>query len=145
MILRYIIYWPINLVLVLLAYILSPFLALWSMKYGPILPGMWRWFSTLNNTLDGGWDDHVEGFKDPATLNKFQLWWQRTRWTWRNPCNGWQSELLGIKSIDQGFTVKKDIPLFGKFYLKLWLGWNPNKRGGNYYPFAFQFAPKRKA
>jgi len=142
-ILRYVLYWPVNLVLVLLAYILSPFLALWSMKYGPVLPGKWRWFSTLNGTLDGGIEQHVPGFDTNA--KGFKLWWQRTRWTWRNPCNGWQSELLGIKSIDQGFTVKKDIPLFGKFYLKLWMGYNPNKRGGNYYPYMFQFAPKRKA
>lgn len=142
MILRYILYWPVNFALVLLAYVLSPFLALWSMKYGPVLPGRWRLFSTLNATLDGYIAQGVDGF-DPNAKG-FKLWWQRTRWTWRNPCNGWQSELLGIKNIDQGFTVKKDIPLFGGYKIKFWCGWNNNKRGGNYYPYAFQCSIRRK-
>ncbi|MDK4736023.1 hypothetical protein [Rhizobium sp. CNPSo 3490] len=52
-ILRYIAYLPVNLALVGLAYLLSSFLAAWSMKHGPVLPGRWRWFSTLNADLDG--------------------------------------------------------------------------------------------
>lgn len=40
--LLYIIYLPVNITFVLLAYALSPFLAAWSMKHGPVLPGRWR-------------------------------------------------------------------------------------------------------
>ena len=142
MILRYILYWPVNLVLVLLAYVLSPFLALWSMKFGPVLPGRWRWFSTLNGTLDGGIEQGVDGF-DPKARG-LNLWWQRTCWTWRNPCNGWQSELLGVSDIAWAFTFKRDLPLLFGLYLKLWLGWNPNQRGGNYFPYMFQAGLKRR-
>ncbi|MCB2403985.1 hypothetical protein ACC808_00690 [Rhizobium ruizarguesonis] len=85
--LLYIIYLPVNITFVLLAYPLSPFLAAWSMKHGPVLPGRWRWFSTLNADLDGYTPQRVAGF-DPAAKG-FKLWWQRTRWTWRNPYNGW--------------------------------------------------------
>ncbi|WP_245510262.1 DUF7338 family protein [Rhizobium ruizarguesonis] len=78
--LLYIIYLPVNITFV-------PFLAAWSMKHGPVLPGRWRWFSTLNADLDGYTPQRVAGF-DPAAKG-FKLWWQRTRWTWRNPYNGW--------------------------------------------------------
>lgn len=142
MIIRYIACWPVNAVLVLTAYVLSPFLALWSMKYGPVLPGKWRWFSTLNATLDGYIAQGVSGF-DPNAKG-FKLWWQRTRWTWRNPCNGWQSEALGVADVAKAFSVKREVPLVGGFYLKLWLGWNPNKRGGNYFPYMFQCGIRRR-
>ncbi|MGO6684180.1 DUF7338 family protein [Rhizobium leguminosarum] len=138
---RYLAYLPANLAFVGFAYVLSPLLAAWSMKHGPVLPGRWRWFSTLNADLDGYIPQHVEGF-DPAAKG-FKHWWQRTRWTWRNPCNGWQSEALGVEDIASVFTVKCDLPLAFGFYLKVWLGWNPIKRGGNYYPYMFQIGPKR--
>lgn len=141
MVIRYIAYLPANMILVGLAYVLSPFLAAWSMKHGRVLPGRWRWFSTLNADLDGYIPQRVAGF-DPAAKG-FKLWWQRTRWTWRNPCNGWQSEALGVEDIGKAFTIKRDVPLACGFYLKLWLGGNPIKRGGNYYPYMLQIAPKR--
>jgi hypothetical protein len=97
--------------------------------------------ATLESLSVGG--KPVAGF-DPAA-DGFKLWWQRTRWTWRNPCNGWQSELLGVADIASAFTVKRDLPLLFGYHLKLWLGWNPIKRGGNYFPFMFQIGPKRGA
>jgi hypothetical protein len=173
MIFRYIAYWPLNVFLVCTAWgISSPILIailayfgvgmsvrLWtlplllfsapslaglSLVTGPKLPGLLQWFSTLNADLDGGWRQKVDGFRDPATLNTFQLWWQRTRWTWRNPCNGWQSELLGVSDISKAFSVKREVPLLFGFFVKWWAGWNPNKRGGNFYPYAFQCGLKRR-
>ncbi|WP_426782277.1 DUF7338 family protein [Rhizobium beringeri] len=44
-------------------------------------------FSTLHADLDGYTPQRVAGF-DPAAKG-FKLSWQRTRWTWRNPYNGW--------------------------------------------------------
>ncbi|MGO7985008.1 DUF7338 family protein [Rhizobium leguminosarum] len=83
---RYLIFLPANVGLIIAAYFLSPFLAAWSMKHGRVLPGCWRWFSTLNADLDDYIPQRVAGF-DPAAKG-FKFWWQRTRWTWRNPCNG---------------------------------------------------------
>ncbi|MGO6782155.1 hypothetical protein ACCS92_05350 [Rhizobium ruizarguesonis] len=40
------------------------------------------------------------------------------------------SEALGVDDI--AFTVKRDVPLPFGFHLKVWLDWNPEKRGGNY-------------
>jgi hypothetical protein len=42
------------------------------------------------------------------------------------------SEALGVDDIASAFTVKRDVPLPFGFHLKVWLGWNPEKRGGNY-------------
>jgi hypothetical protein len=128
----------------LLYFFSAPFFGLLAFVTGPTIPMPFRLFSTLNNTLDGGWDDHVSGFKDPATLSAFRLWLQRTRWTYRNPCNGWQSQGYGVADVTKAFTVKKDIPLLFRFYIKFWAGWNPSMRGGDYFPYMAQFGLKRK-
>jgi hypothetical protein len=112
------------------------------MQYGPILSMPWRLFSTLNATLDGGIEQNVEGF-DPNAKG-LKLWYQRCRWTWRNPCNGFQSEVFGLKDYKDGFTIKKDFDLFDGWALKLWLGWNNDYRGGNNYPYMFQCKPQKK-
>ncbi|QIG73089.1 hypothetical protein EVB99_098 [Rhizobium phage RHph_N3_19] len=138
----YAIYFFPNLFLIGLAYILSPLFATWSMKYGPVLPMPWKLFSTLNGTLDGGIDQRVKGFD--ADAKGFKLWYQRCKWTWRNPCNGFQSEIFGLKDYKDGFTIKRDIPLFGKYNLKLWIGWDNRRKGGNYYPYMFQCKPQKK-
>ncbi|MDR9813198.1 DUF7338 family protein [Rhizobium hidalgonense] len=91
LLLRYIAYLPANIGLVGCAYVLSPFLAAWSMKHGPVLPGRWRWFSTLNADLDGYIPQRVSGF-DPAAKG-FKLWWQRTRGA--TPATA-QSKALGM-------------------------------------------------
>jgi len=145
MILRYILYWPVNIVMVLLSFVLSPALAALSMAIGkPTLPGVLQWFSTTDNTLDGGINDHVAGY-DPAAKG-WKLWWQRTCWICRNPAHGFQSNLLGmsaealvylIKPDDKAnprywlmannhhrfFMWKREQPLFAGWYLKIWLGW----------------------
>ncbi len=142
MILRYILYWPVNLGLVALAFALSPLLAALSMVLGkPTLPGVLQWFSTLDNTLDGG---QKQGYKLGVT--GWKLWWQRTCWICRNPAHGWQSRLLGMSAEalvylkapadtdnprywlmannhHRFFMWKRDQPLFGGWYLKIWLGW----------------------
>ncbi|WP_327206690.1 hypothetical protein [Rhizobium beringeri] len=51
---------------------------------------------------------------------------------------------MGVEDIASAFTVKRDVPLLFGFHLKLWLGWNPGKRGGNYFPYVLQCGLKRR-
>ncbi|MBB2678682.1 UNVERIFIED_ORG: hypothetical protein M2312_002186 [Rhizobium esperanzae] len=166
MIRRYLLCLPVNLALVLLAYLLSPLLAALSLATGPKLPGMLQWFSTLDADLDGGITQAVNGY-EPG-LSGWRLWWQRTCWICRNPAHGWQSELLGMPAAGatvleerigenpkrqwflmqtaagvRFFCWKRDQPLFAGVYLKLWFGWVNKPYDGRNHHFAFQIAPKR--
>jgi hypothetical protein len=165
-VLRYLVCLPVNLALVALAYLLSPLLAALSLLTGPKLPGVLRWFSTLDADLDGGIAQGIAGYK--AGLFGLRLWWQRTSWISRNPAHGWQSELLGMPAegsvvIRQMLSVtpknqwyvmetargvrffcfKRDQPLFGSWYLKLWFGWVNKSYDGRNHHYAFQIGPKR--
>ncbi|MBY3500195.1 DUF7338 family protein [Rhizobium laguerreae] len=166
-ILRYLAYLPANLAFVLLAYLLSPLLAALSLLAGRRLPGILQWFSTLDADLDGGIRQRVKGYK--PGLTGWDLWWQRTCWICRNPAHGWQSELLGMPAAGsiivrqvisetpksqwyvmetasgvRFFCFKRDQPLFGGFYLKLWFGWVNKPYDGRNHHYAFQIAPKRR-
>lgn len=139
---QYVIYLPINILLVIASYILSPILAAISFLSGPKLPGFLQWFSTIDADLDGGISQRIEGYA--ADAKNFKLWWQRTCWICRNPAHGWQSIVLGFKGENKGFTFKKDVPLFGDYYLKLWLGWSNRSYDGTYFHYLFQIGPKKK-
>lgn len=166
MIFRYVSYLPANLVFVALAYLLSPALAALSLLAGPRLPGALQWFSTLDADLDGGVAQGVKGYR--AGLTGWRLWWQRTCWICRNPAHGWQSELLGMPAagstvLDQRissdpkqqwylmettkgvrfFCWKRDHPIGGGFYVKIWVGWVNKSYDGRNHHYAFQIAPKR--
>jgi hypothetical protein len=164
---RYLVYLPFNLAFVLLAFILSPFLAALSMLTGPVLPGFLQWFSTTDDTLDGGQHQHPEIYHP---VRGFKLWWQRTCWICRNPAHGWQSRVLGFlteghtvisetttndgpyfttKTIMQDakgrryFSWRSDQKRFG-MYVKIWIGWNPRAYDGVGHGYEFQpFMVKR--
>ncbi|MBY3247429.1 DUF7338 family protein [Rhizobium laguerreae] len=165
-ILRYVTFFPANLLFVLAAFLLSPLLAAASLLMGPKLPGFLQWFSTLDADLDGGVAQRVKGYR--AGLTGWRLWWQRTCWICRNPAHGWQSELLGMPAAGSTivsqvlsetpknqwyvmetakgvrfFCWKRDQPLFGGFYLKLWFGWVNKSYDGRNHHYAFQIGPKR--
>ncbi|MEH7869987.1 hypothetical protein V7795_22990 [Rhizobium laguerreae] len=165
-VLRYIAYFPANLAFVLLAFLLSPLLAALSLLTGPRLPGILQLFSTLDADLDGGISQRVRGYR--PDLTGWGLWWQRTCWICRNPAHGWQSELLGMSAAGsiivrqvisdtpknqwyvmetakgvRFFCFKRDQPLFGGFYLKVWLGWVNKPYDGRNHHYAFQIGPKR--
>lgn len=168
-----IIKWPlftfISLYFTLLAWILSPLLSAISVIFGvSTLPGIFQWFSTINDDLDGG--QHQVGYK--KDVKGFRLWWQRTCWICRNPAHGWAAYLLGFKTGDfevlyhtesakessssnkisisilktaDGriwFAYKRDIPFFKNHYLKVWIGWNDKPYGGWHHevfqPFLFK-------
>ncbi|QKK31874.1 hypothetical protein FE844_020820 [Rhizobium indicum] len=166
MILRYLAFWLPNIIFVLLAWLLSPLLAAMSVFTGPKLPGFLQWFSTTDADLDGGIVQNVAGYK--CGLKGLQLWWQRTCWICRNPAHGWQSELLGMPAAGsiivrqvisetpknqwyvmetakgvRFFCWKRDQPLFGGYYLKIWLGWVNKAYDGRNHHYAFQIGPKR--
>jgi hypothetical protein len=166
MILRYLAYLPANLALVGLAYLLSPLLSALSLLTGPRLPGILQWFSTLDADLDGGVAQRVQGYK--AAQRGWRLWWQRTCWICRNPAHGWQSEVLGMTAEGsvvvremlgdtpknqwyvmetahgiRFFCLKRDQPLLGGWYLKLWFGWVNKAYDGRNHHYAFQIGPKR--
>ncbi|NEJ83630.1 hypothetical protein GR268_45055, partial [Rhizobium leguminosarum] len=86
----------------------------------------------------------------------------------RNPAHGWQSELLGMPAAGsiivrqviseapknqwyvmetakgvRFFCWKRDQPIFGGYYLKIWLGWVNKAYDGRNHHYAFQIAPKR--
>ncbi|OOO32834.1 hypothetical protein EFR00_30360 [Rhizobium sophoriradicis] len=164
---RYLLYLPVNLMFVFMAYVFSPALAALSLLSGPRLPGVLQWFSTLDADLDGGIAQSVKSYR--SGLSSWRLWWQRTCWICRNPAHGWQSRLLGMPAagtviIEQQiseapknqwyvmetangvrfFCWKRDQPLFGGFYLKLWFGWVNKSYDGRNHHYAFQIGPKQR-
>jgi hypothetical protein len=151
-IIRYVLYWPFNILFVLSAFLLSPFLAALSMLQGrPTLPGFLQWWSTVDDTLDGGQHQHPEIYTVGAT--GFSLWWQRTCWICRNPAHGWGTRLLGFPTSGMtivsgtgydGWTIMRAAN--GSTYFsyrwdgsrKLWIGWNPKAYDGVYHQYEFQ-------
>jgi hypothetical protein len=105
MYLRYVAYLPFNLLFVLLAFMLSPFLAALSMLTGPLLPGCLQYFSTLDDTLDGGQHQHPELYAPGA--KRITLWWQRTCWICRNPAHGWQCKILGFPTAGHSVVFQR--------------------------------------
>ena len=99
MYIRYIAFAIPAIVLVVLAFLLSPALAGASVLFGvKTLPGFLQWFSTVDDTLDGGQRQHPD--KYPAGVSGVRLWWQRTCWICRNPAQGFQAMLFGYPSHD---------------------------------------------
>ncbi|QIG73229.1 hypothetical protein EVC02_008 [Rhizobium phage RHph_N17] len=142
---KYSIFAVLAILLVIFAIILSPLLAGLSVIFKlQKLPGFWQWFSTVDDTLDGGQRQHPEKYK--AGVRGVPLWWQRTCWICRNPAQGFCVYAFGypmsmsyladeivkphskyktyrLGNGDLIFSYQVDVPLFGKRHLKLWFGW----------------------
>lgn len=107
MIIRYIAFAIPALLLVLLAFILSPILAGASVLFRrQTLPGWLQWFSTVDDTLDGGQRQHAD--KYPSGITGARLWWQRICWICRNPAQGFQAYMFGYSVFGTAFE-RKDI------------------------------------
>jgi hypothetical protein len=101
-IMKYPIYVIGKIIFTLLAWILSPFLAAYSViKNVNVLPGYWQYFSTTDDDLDGGQHQQPEIY--PSGVTGFKLWWQRTCWICRNPSGGFDGLLFGFKT--DGYKV----------------------------------------
>lgn len=156
MIMRYIAFAFASMLVNLAAYVLSPSLAAYSVWRGiDVLPYPLNLLHTHDNTLDGG---QKQGYEIGVT--GWKLWWQRTCWIWRNPGYGFDAYVLGfdhagyrvlresgpVPDFSQPsafysnvmmaangrryFTWRRNIPLFGGCFLKVWIGWNYMAYGG---------------
>lgn len=167
----YCVYSMSAIIMVILTYILSPFLSLYSVIFNKKnLPMPFYLFQTHDNDLDGGQD---QGYK--ITTNKFRLWWQRMCWLCRNPAYAYSAYIIGLDIDDYElvrtddsfiddksdarltFTifnhVSKDKKRFGirwhpiwsdSFYVKYWIGWNHASYDGLHYQVKTMCNPFKK-
>ncbi len=153
---RYVLFTALSMAVNILAYLLSPFLAAYSVRRGiDVLPYPLSLLHTHDNTLDGG---QKQGYEIGGT--GWKLWWQRTRWICRNPGYGFDAYILGfdhagyvvlsesgpapdfseprafysnrMRAADGKlyFTWRRNIPLVSGHFLKIWVGWNYMAYGG---------------
>lgn len=96
-----IIYTPISILLTLLTWVLCPFLPLftvyksvpWADEKRPMLWGFLVLLQTHDTDLDAG---HRTGkYWVIDTSSKWQVYWSRVRWIYRNPIYGFQHYCLG--------------------------------------------------
>lgn len=132
------------------SYLLSPLIATYSVVNDTNTPGgILRWWYTHDNTLDGGWDERIDGYKDPITLSPLKLLWQRMKWICRNPGYGFKAMVMGFEHTPNVALIFEDgIPypekdgywyvirsdggwnFFGYRGPKVWFGWNYLNYGG---------------
>lgn len=164
--LLYVLFATISIVFLAAAVVLAPLLAAVSVALKrDTLPGVLQWFATVDDTLDGGQHQHAALFPPGATGRA--LWWQRTRWIWRNPAQGFQTYMLGFDAGDM-LLIRNDItgtpgeapyaryrvwrntagrkvwswqhsiPIGGRRYVKIWFGWTVKETIGR---FCLKFVP----
>lgn len=170
MYLRWALLAPISLLANIFAWITSPFWAAWAATRAQhSLPVPFNYIHTLDNSVFGF---DFTGKDVPATWGERfanAFWWIR-----RNPCYGFDSVVLGFPDagarilqreytpgFDTGksashwilfelpdggrrFSWRRDVPLGGKRYIKIWAGWNANNLAG-WHPLKIMFNPFRKA
>lgn len=118
------------------------------------------------------WGDGSDDDQEGMPRSFLRRWWVATRWIMRNPgytFDAWvcgfphdeiaSEDLWGDDTFDQGksavrrwrvrtdtggryFAYRRDFPLFGRWYIKMWFGWNYNELAG-YHPIKIAFGPKR--
>jgi len=162
---KYIVLFPLTLLMNILSILLSPLLALISMILGVnVLPGFLAWFHTHDATLDGGQIQQPQLY--PSGVTGFKLWKQRTRWICRNPGYGFAANVCGIPyagTIAQtsgtleegqyttfynlkyqkiGWGYRRNI-LYknGSKYVKVWFGWRIPTNDKKTYMIKFMFNP----
>lgn len=105
----YLIFALLELVLSALAWLLAPWLALYSVAAKTAtLPGVWQWFSTADTDLDGGIHQHE--YPDYSGRGRLAVWWYRMRWICRNPAQGFAHHLFGARCITSGPHFVYDVP-----------------------------------
>ena len=91
---RWFILLPLNQAFLILAVLVTPLLPLFASKDGWLPRWLW-WFQTPDFPLDGD-----EGFRTEHApyrgdnLSRWQVYWNRCRWLWRNPAYGWDWNVL---------------------------------------------------
>lgn len=147
---KWAIYGILLLIAKLVAILIAPILALWSVLAGiSVLPYPFSLFHTHDDDLDGG--QHQLAWPRAKGL---KLWWQRTRWIMRNPAYGFAANVFGFRfegvttlyQIDSGgfdwskpgtfyegvyrdrkgrlfFSYRARFKIFGKI-CGCWIGWS---------------------
>src|SRR5574341_756085 len=91
---------PINFGMTLFAWLfVNWWAALFANKEG-WLPKWLTWFQTFDNSLDAGVDS---GFFKRSS----NVWWNRTRWLYRNSTDGFAYYVLGIPFIPSDWAVQR--------------------------------------
>lgn len=137
---------PISMFMTGLTWILAPILPLFTVyretqysegKKVPVLPGIFYLLMTHDTDLDAGHRNNHYWTIDPNS--KWQVYWSRVRWIWRNPIYGFQHYILGcwitnfvyytnhnevtdIRTSDGYFCKRNKFTLFG-VKLKYKFGW----------------------
>ncbi len=92
-------------------------------------------------------DDTVYGLNTYGPMPKDRFltrWWWATCWLCRNPGYAFDALVLGLPRSpivrtgefsylvgDRGFGYKRNIPIAGRAYLKVWIGWHDKPKGGS--------------
>lgn len=90
----------------LLTSILASLLAIFADTSGN-LPRYLRYFQTFDASLDAGWKDGYFriNWEFAGRFPAIALWWNRTRWLWRNPGYTFDYEVLGIRWYAEDWEV----------------------------------------
>lgn len=91
---------PVSLFMAVFARLLCPVLPLFANDEGYLPEWLW-WFQTPFDTLDGdsgSWERH------PGT-GKWQTYWRRVCWLWRNSAYGFDMRVCGIKVNPDSDTI----------------------------------------
>ncbi len=100
--LQALIYAPISIALTIVTWIICPILPLFTVyretqysngKKVPVLPGIFYLCMTHDTDLDAGHRNNHYWTIDPNS--KWQVYWSRVRWIYRNPLYGFQHYVLG--------------------------------------------------
>ena len=102
---RYAFFAPLSVLLSIIAIPMAPFLALYSLKTGPVLPGRWNLWNTQDVDMDGGWVNGSSSYPLEWKSTKLGLWKGRTLWLLRNRAYGF-AEKMGY---DQTGSVIYDL------------------------------------
>jgi hypothetical protein len=108
MILRYIVYFPISIFMLLQNYITAPIVVLFAKtdeNGNGYLPNIFNWWMTPDNPLEGdkGYKTEHAPFLNPKY--KFQIYINRVFWLYRNSMYGFDINVLGCK-LKNGFIFK---------------------------------------
>ena len=103
---RWLLLLPLNIVMLVLAYILAPVLPLFASKDGWLPKWLW-WFQTPDNPLDGdaGFLEEHAPFKGEG-LPYRQKHINRMFWIWRNPKMGFGMTVMAFTPVEP-YTVKR--------------------------------------
>jgi len=124
-ILQYILLAPVDLgMTIFLCLFVNWWAALFANKDG-WLPNWLKWVQTFDNSLDAGVNDGM--FEASSSI-----WWNRTRWLYRNPGYGFSYWVLGTPFVPTNWKVIRYESEAGVFFAKSIDGYFNYRNGNNW-------------